>query len=84
MMSRILRTGSPIDKDFTERRFKKFETRDADILLVSRLLEFPEDSGAGFQFKASTPFPRRVMLAIDAWFKKVSLPVNSTCSVFLP
>src|SRR5580700_1052442 len=48
-MRRSLRTGSPVDKNFIERRLEKFEPDDADIFLDGGLQDFL-GVGAGFQF----------------------------------
>src|ERR1700675_2199954 len=49
MMSRSLRTGGPIDKDFIQRRFEKLEPRDADVRLHGSLQDLL-GIGAGLQF----------------------------------
>jgi len=79
---RSLRTGGPIDKDFVQRWFQKFETNNAGVRLQSGFQDLLR-VGAGFSL-ISTPFPKRVMLVIAGCCKKASLPVNSMCKVFLP
>ena len=46
-MSRSLRTGGPVDKDFVERWLEKFEANDADIFLHGGFQDFL-GVGAGF------------------------------------